>query len=83
MCKKSYTVGFDCEFLDPPPDILQTECPVCLQIIREPHQVTCCGKSSVNHVSRPSRTPTSHAQLASLRIIQALLTKDLSNCCTV
>ncbi len=37
-------VGFDCEFLEPPPDVLQTECPVCLQIIREPHQVTCCGK---------------------------------------
>ncbi|XP_064384820.1 TNF receptor-associated factor 4-like [Halichondria panicea] len=37
--------GFDCEFLEPPPEILQTECPVCLQIIREPHQVTCCGYS--------------------------------------
>ena len=36
-------VGFDCEFLEPPPDAIQTECPVCLQIIREPHQVTCCG----------------------------------------
>ena len=38
-------VGFDCEFLEPPPEhLLQSECPVCLQIIREPHQVTCCGK---------------------------------------
>ena len=31
--------------VDPPPDVLQTECPVCLLIIREPHQVTCCGNS--------------------------------------
>ena len=39
-------VGFDCEFLEPPPEhLLQSECPVCLQIIREPHQVTCCGNS--------------------------------------
>ncbi len=38
-------VGFECEFLEPPPETLQTECPVCLQIIREPHQVTCCGKN--------------------------------------
>ena len=37
--------GFDCEFVEPPPDILQTECPVCLLIIREPQQVTCCGYS--------------------------------------
>ncbi|XP_064384962.1 TNF receptor-associated factor 4-like [Halichondria panicea] len=39
-------VGFDCMFLEPPPEhLLQSECPVCLQIIREPHQVTCCGNS--------------------------------------
>ena len=36
-------VGFDCEFVDPPRDVIQTECPVCLQFIREPHQVSCCG----------------------------------------
>ncbi len=39
------TVGFDCEFVEPPPtEYIQTECPVCLQIMREPYQVTCCGK---------------------------------------
>ncbi|XP_064400049.1 TNF receptor-associated factor 4-like [Halichondria panicea] len=38
-------IGFDCEFVKPPPsEFVQSECPVCLQIIREPHQVTCCGK---------------------------------------
>ncbi|XP_064385185.1 TNF receptor-associated factor 4-like [Halichondria panicea] len=38
-------IGFDCEFVEPPPErFVQSECPVCLQIIREPHQVTCCGK---------------------------------------
>ena len=37
--------GFDCEFVDPPPDVIQTECPVCLLTIREPHQMTCCGKN--------------------------------------
>ncbi len=42
-------IGFDCEFLEPPPEhLLQSECPVCLQIIREPHQVTCCGNSFCN-----------------------------------
>ncbi|XP_064385177.1 TNF receptor-associated factor 4-like [Halichondria panicea] len=38
-------IGFDCEFVKPPPsEYIQSQCPVCLQIIREPHQVTCCGK---------------------------------------
>ena len=37
--------GFECEFLEDPPQWLQTECPICLHILREPYQVTCCGKS--------------------------------------
>ena len=38
-------VGFECEFIEEPPKYLQTECPICLLILREPYQVTCCGKS--------------------------------------
>ena len=38
-------VGFECEFVERPPDIFQSDCPVCLLIIREPNQVTCCGYS--------------------------------------
>ena len=37
--------GFDGEFVERPPEVLQPECPVCLQIIRDPYQVTCCGYS--------------------------------------
>ena len=37
--------GFECEFVERPPEVLQSECPVCLQIIRDPYQVTCCGYS--------------------------------------
>ena len=38
--------GFECEFAaEKPPDIVQSECPVCLQVLREPYQVSCCGKS--------------------------------------
>ena len=37
--------GFDCEFVVKPPNALQSECPVCLQVLREPYQTTCCGKS--------------------------------------
>ena len=38
--------GFDCEFVERPPEhLLQSECPVCLQIICDAYQVTCCGYS--------------------------------------
>ena len=45
MAVQEHQVGFECEFVEDPPKYLQTDCPVCLHIIREPYQVTCCGKS--------------------------------------
>lgn len=38
--------GFECEFVENPPEKFpQVDCPVCLSILREPHQVTCCGNN--------------------------------------
>ena len=36
--------GYDCEFVERPRE-LQTDCPICLLVLREPFQVTCCGNS--------------------------------------
>ena len=35
--------GYDCELVDKPPKEVQTECPVCLLVLKEPNQVSCCG----------------------------------------
>ena len=37
--------GFECEFVEKPQEYLQSSCPICLLILREPYQVTCCGNS--------------------------------------
>ena len=37
------SAGYDCEFVEKPPIVVQSECPVCLQILREPYQTDCCG----------------------------------------
>ena len=37
--------GFECEFVEEPPNGIERMCPICLQIIREAHQVDCCGYS--------------------------------------
>ena len=37
--------GYSCEFVKQPPKEVQVECPVCLQILREPYLVSCCGYS--------------------------------------
>lgn len=39
---QDFAVGFTCTFIDAPKE-LRTECPICLYILREPHQATCCG----------------------------------------
>ena len=44
-CSAKRVVGFECEFVEKPANYLQTECPICLLILRKPYQVTCCGKS--------------------------------------
>ena len=36
--------GYDCEFVERPQE-LETDCPLCLRVFRDPFQVTCCGKS--------------------------------------
>ena len=37
--------GYDCQFVEQPPQYLQSECPICLMVLRDPHQVSCCGNS--------------------------------------
>ena len=37
--------GYDCEFVSPPPEAIQAECPVCLSILKEPCLISCpCGQ---------------------------------------
>ena len=40
---KTHVSGYDCEFVAPPPSLLEAECSICLQILREPHLISCCG----------------------------------------
>ena len=37
--------GYECEFVEKPPKAVQSECPICLLVLKEPYQATCCGKS--------------------------------------
>ena len=39
------TTGYECEFVERPPKHFQSKCPICLQILREPYIVDCCGYS--------------------------------------
>ena len=43
MATASSVVGFVCDFVEKPPRVIQSQCPICLLILREPYQTTCCG----------------------------------------
>ncbi len=47
--------GFTCSFVDPPKE-LRTKCPICLYILREPYQATCCGCLFCHHCIERVRT---------------------------
>ena len=40
-----YQGGYECQFIERPPQAVQSECPVCLLVLRNPYQATCCGYS--------------------------------------
>ena len=42
---QSKDTGFECDFVKEVPAAFQTNCPVCLLILREPYAASCCGKS--------------------------------------
>ena len=41
--KKVNRGGYDCDFVEKPPEAIQTDCPVCLLILKEPCLISCCG----------------------------------------
>ena len=37
--------GYDCESVSPPPEAFQAQCPICLQMLKEPCVISCpCGQ---------------------------------------
>ena len=45
MRENNHGSGYDCEFVTPPPNTFQTNCPICLHILKEPCVINCpCGQ---------------------------------------
>ena len=51
--------GFECEFVAEPQKAFQSECPICLLVLREPYQATCCGKSFCKECSQQVKAKSS------------------------
>ena len=63
MAAMDREVGYDCDFYDLPPKAVQCDCPVCMLVLRDPHQVSCCGYSYCRScVERVNTCPTCNAR---------------------
>ena len=71
--------GYDCEFVERPQE-LQADCPICMVVLREPFQVTCCGidnallsmvavTATAERVSSSSRLTRRRVRLAMSQIL--------------
>ena len=62
LCKMATPGSYELEIVKEPvpPQSIQIECPVCLSILREPYQATCCGysfcKACIERVRASTRT---------------------------
>ena len=58
--------GFDCAFVEEPPKQLQTDCSICLCILKNPYLVNCCGtsfyQSCINPIQDSNRCPVCNDQ---------------------
>ena len=57
---KGISGGYDCKFMDSPLSVLQTDCPICRLILRDPYQATCCGTSFCHTCSQRIKAGNNH-----------------------
>ena len=73
---KSDVTSNDCEFVEPLPKEVQTECVICLQTLKEPYIVGCCGNRFCKACIEPDKTLKS-CPLCNAKKFQKLPDKQL------
>ena len=69
--------GFECEFVEKPSKGIQSECPICLLVLREPYQATCCGKSFCKQCADKAKARNQACPTCNIRNINLFHNKGL------
>ena len=70
--------GYECiQFVKDPPDHLQTECAVCLCVLREPYLVDCCGNSFCRTCIEPIKSDNKPCPLCNVQFTTCIPDKRL------
>ena len=69
--------GFECIFVKDPPEHLQTECSVCLCVLREPYLLDCCGYSFCKSCIEPIKSEKKPCPLCAVHFTTCIPDKRL------
>ena len=69
--------GYECIFVKAPPEVLQTECPVCLCVLREPYLLDCCGNSFCKTCIEPIKSEKKPCPLCNVQFTTSIPDKRL------
>ena len=69
--------GYECIFVKHPPEILQTECPICLCVLKEPYLIDCCGNSFCRTCIEPIKEESKPCPLCNVQFTTCILDKRL------
>ena len=69
--------GYECIFVRAPPEVLQTECPVCLCVLREPYLLDCCGNSFCKTCIEPIKSDNKPCPLCNVQFTTSIPDKRL------
>ena len=75
--KANQSCGYECEFVQPPPEALQTDCSICLLVLREPHLISCCGHNFCRTCIGRIKTKGKSCPLCNATEISAMHNKGL------
>ena len=69
--------GFECIFVEEPPKQLQTECSICLCVLRDPYLVDCCGYSFCRSCIEPVKAGNKLCPLCNVQFTNFMPDKRL------
>ena len=69
--------GYECIFVRHPPEILQTECPICLCVLKDPYLIDCCGNSFCRTCIEPIKEESKPCPLCNVQFTATMPDKRL------
>lgn len=77
--QKKTTNAYDCDFVKPPPSVMQIECPVCHLVLGDPYQAKCCGTNFCHSCSQLIQGDHTHCPMCREENFEVFPNKELKH----